>query len=475
MSSSWPVTISRLSAAWQSGATTPAAVLKRLLLLAADAAAADPPHRALIAVDEAAARGQADDSSRRFEQAEVRGPLEGIPIGIKDEVDVAGMPTRAGTAYLPADPVRDDASCVQRLRGAGAVVVGKTHQHELGLGATGVGPQARVPRNPHNPSRAPGGSSSGSAVAVALGLMPLCVGTDAGGSVRIPASLCGVFGLKPTYGRVSRRGDLNLNGSLGHVGAIANSVDALAAALRAMAGPDPADPVTSYAPASFEQAPALASPKGLRIGIDASQWQDASADVAARCDEALDALERAGATRCSVSIERVRHSRAVGYTIMGAEAAEFHRGWPQLYRTMGLDVRMILGLGARIRARDYVRALRVRDLLRASMASLFADLDVIALPTTLATAPLVRPEAEKSGELDDATTSALTGNTFLANVTGVPAISCPVGLDRDSLPVGLQLLGRAWDEASVLGVAGWLEREQVALVRRGKVSFDLLE
>jgi aspartyl-tRNA(Asn)/glutamyl-tRNA(Gln) amidotransferase subunit A len=475
MTAPWPITVATLRAAFTAGAVTPTEVVDRCLAFASQAQSLEPPHRAVHPLDEPGARKQSAQSTARFERGEALGLLDGVPIGVKDEVDVAGLPTRMGAAYLPSEPVKTDALCVERLRAAGAVVVGKTAQHELGLGATGVGPQAPAPRNPHGPDRIPGGSSSGSAVAVALGLSPLCVGTDAGGSIRIPASLCGIFGLKPTYGRVSRVGDANLNGSLGHVGALANSAEALAEAVRRMAGPDPRDPATLVAPSPFGAPRELSGLRGLRVGVVPALWKDASSPVAAACDLAVEALVRAGAERCELDVERIADARAIGYVIMGVEAAEYHRGWAQRFAgQMGLDVRIILGLGARIRGCDYVRVLRLRDLLRGSMARAFERVDFLAMPTTLTTAPPWSAAAEKTGELDDNVTGALTANTFLANVTGLPALTCPVGADSDGLPIGLQLVGPAWDEATLLGAAAWLEREQVAAVRRPKVSFDLL-
>ncbi len=470
----WPLPPTQLAAAYCERRQSPADVIERSLLLAEQAA--DAGHAFLIQADGEGARRSAAASAERYASGTPLGPLDGFPIAIKDEIDVAGLSTRYGTTYMPSCPVMSDAVAVKRLRDAGAVVIGKVHQHEFGLGVTGVGPQFPVPRNPHAPDRVPGGSSSGSAVGVASGIIPLSLGSDAGGSGRIPASLCGVFGFKPTYGRVPRTGDTGLNGSLGHMALIASSVAAIDHAMGVVSGKDPSDPATMHEAAPFESlGNAGMDLTGLTFGIDESMWRNAAPDVAKQAREVLRTLEGQGARLVDVAVRHGELTRQLGFLVLTAESAAQHRDDVRLYAAnMGWDARAVLAFGARITASDYIHAQRVRHELRLDVARVLSSVKAIIMPTTLITAPPIHADATESGEVDDDVTRGLTTNTFLANLTGHPAISCPIGCDRDGLPIGLQIVGDAWDDAGVLQIAAWLEREQIARVLRPRVSYDLV-
>lgn len=437
--------------------------LDRVLAALRDAAARTPAHAAVRDYNDEQARRAADAAAARYASGQSLGDFDGVPIVVKDEVDVAGLPTRAGTVYRPALPAPRDATAVARLRDAGAVIVGKSVQHELGIGATGITPhETRTPRNPHDPGRAPGGSSSGSAVAVALGAVPVAVASDGGGSVRIPASLCGVWGLKPTFGRIPNTGDDNLEGSLGHLGPIARSVEAMEKFLRVTAGDDGVCPVSRGTPdfdgAAIDAAKARGL-KGLRIGVDAQAWADADPTIGFICREALGELEKQGATLHDVSVPLGRHAAAIGFVTMTVEAARGHaEEYRQHREQMALDVRLALAIGGGLPAADYQHTRVLRQRLRREMAAVLGGVHLYATPTVAIAAPPVRERAEIAGEADQAVTNDLVRYTFLGNLTGLPALTAPVGVQGARMPVGLQLMARPWDEATLLAAAYGLER-----------------
>ena len=442
---------------------TPREHLDRVLAALRDAAARVPAHAAVRDYNDEQARRAADAATARYASGQALGVFDGIPMVVKDEVDVAGLPTRAGTVYRPAVPAARDATAVARLRDAGAVIVGKSVQHELGLGATGISPhEALTPRNPHDPRCAPGGSSSGSAVAVALGAVPVAVASDGGGSVRIPASLCGVWGLKPTFGRIPNTGDDNLDGTVGHLGPIARSVEAMEKFLRVTAGDDGRCPVSHGSPPLDLAALDGASSrdlKGLRIGVDPNEWADADPTIAFTCREALRTLEKQGAVLRDVTLPLGRHAGAIGFVTMVVESARGHAEEYRRHRDqMALDVRLTLAIGKQISAVEHQKAQLLRRRLRLQLAALLGEVDLYATPTVAISAPRVRHRAERAGEADQAVTNDLVRFTFLGNLTGLPALTAPVGVQGARMPVGLQLMARPWDEATLLAAAYGLER-----------------
>jgi len=452
--------------AYRSGRSSPTQVVQRLLQAVTASEQRTPPMRVFIALSEKDVLEQARHSTERVERGEARGPLEGVPIAIKDEIDVAGYPTTVGTSFLGSSPAQGDATVVARLRAAGALIVGKTNMHEVGLGVTGINPHHGSARNPYAPAHVTGGSSSGSAAAVAAGLCPAAVGADGGGSVRIPAALCGVAGLKPTFGRVSEAGAAPLCWSLAHIGPLCASVHDAALMLEVMSGPDPADPNTLGQPAlgaeSLEGGVA-----GLRIGWPASWVAQASEPVRRLCRTAVERLSGEGARVCELEIEHLDLHRVVQYLTIGVEMATAqyeHRRTHQ--RDYGADTRLLLEVASQVPAVDYLRAQRLRSQIRDAFARAFREVDLIATPATATTAPLLRAAAESAGESDDAVLENLTAFSFAANLTGLPALAVPVGY-LDGLPVGLQLMGSWWRERQLLRagivVEKHLERQRPAV------------
>ena len=425
-----------------------------------------------------ASRGEAEASAKRHREGKPRGPLDGVPFLVKDEFDVAGLPTTLGSPCESKENKLSDATPVARLRAAGAIFVGKTVLTEWGMSPLGQNPHTVMPHNAHHRGKLPGGSSTGSAVGVALGLSPLALGGDGGGSIRIPACLNGVFGIKPTFGRVSRAGD-GFVGSVAHAGPIAVSATDLAVALDAIAGSaDPLDPCTAWAPAPPDGgfgARLGAGVRGMRIGVPSGEWEDASAAVERAGRAALNALEREGAVLVPLKLPLAKNAAPIGYFTIGCDSfAACAEAWKNQRERIGDDVRLSYAVLEGIRAGEYLDAQRLRSALRLELARVLADVDVIALPTTATAAPDL-PDVDRFGTFSDPTAlDAMCRFAFLGNLTGLPAGTAPVGTDPEGLPVGLQIVGDAWREEVVIGVLAHLERIGVANALRPNLGVDLL-
>jgi aspartyl-tRNA(Asn)/glutamyl-tRNA(Gln) amidotransferase subunit A len=408
-----------------------------------------------VTADDARAAARAADEARSRGRA---GPLAGVPVAVKDLLAVRGVVRTNGTAACADDaPAIADAAVVARLRAAGAVVVGTTHLHELAFGPTGVNPMFGTPTNPWGAGRMPGGSSSGSGAAVAAGLVPVALGTDTGGSIRVPSSFCGLSGLKPTFGRVSRAGLTPLAWSLDHIGPIARTVRDLAFVLQVLAGHDPADAASARVPVA-DYAAALDRPaRSLRVGVP-RDFVDAviDADVAGAFDEALGELRRAGAVTVDVAIPTLALSTSMLGAVILAEAASAHGALlARAGDRLGLETRVYLELGKTVTARQYLAAQRLRTQLHAEMRDVLTTVDVLVTPTT----PLPAPRIE---ELGTDTASGLVERicrlTGPFNLSGLPALSVPCGFSRDGLPIGLQLVGRPFAEADLLAAGESYQR-----------------
>ena len=334
-----------------------------------------------------------------------------------------------------------------------------------------------MPRNPHAVDCIAGGSSTGSGVAVATGLVPFAIGAGGGGAIRLPSALNGVFGIKPTWGRVSRHGDSS-TGSVAHLGPIASSPLDLARVLEAIGAPDARDPQTDGAPpippGSLERALGRGV-KGLRVGIAEREWRDASRVVAKTCEDALQALEQAGAKLVPVQIPLARFAPAIGYVTIGVEVLVALRAeWRDHGGEMSRDLQVSFAALQTLSGVDFVDAMRLRAGLRRQAQAAFAEVDLLALPSTAATATSVTDAEMASGFVDPTALDAVCRFMFLGNLTGLPAASVPVGRDARGLPIGLQLVGDAWDEATILAAAAHLERLGVAKAERPLAAVDVL-
>ncbi|MFD6433710.1 amidase [Streptomyces venezuelae] len=380
------------------------------------------------------------------------GPLHGIPVALKDLIDVAGVATTASSRVRADHPVAAaDSAVAARLAAAGTALVGKTHTHEFAYGLTT--PQTG---NAWDPGRVAGGSSGGSAVAVAAAAATFALGTDTGGSIRVPAALNGVVGLKPTYGLVPRHGVTSLSWSLDHVGPLTRTVEDAALVMSVLAGHDPRDPASLPTPSGVDYRPLPgADLTGVRVGVPRNYYfehVDPEIELAVR--GAVKQLEALGATLVEVEIPMTRYVQATQWGLMVPEATAYHeqtlRSAPEQY---GADIRVLLEAGALMSAGDYLRAQRARTLMRQAWLRMLDEVDVVAAPTVPVTA--VRTGQEVIVWPDGTSESVSDAYVRLsspADITGVPALSVPVGRDAAGMPIGMQLLGRPLDEAMVLRV-----------------------
>lgn len=401
---------------------------------------------AFITVTGESALAAAREAEAAIARGEYRGALHGIPIAIKDIFATQGVRTTAGSRILADWVPEHDATVVARLRATGAVFLGKVNLHEFAYGVTNVNPHYGPTRNPWDTERIPGGSSGGSGAAVAAGLCLGAIGSDTGGSIRIPSSLCGIVGLKPTYGRVSRHGVVPLSWSLDHVGPMTRTVEDAALMLSAMAGHDAQDAASASEPVPDYPAALMGDIHGLRVGIPRAHFFEGVDDAVLVCvEEAIRTLGEIGAKVEEISIPSVAQASAAASAILWSEATTYHylnlKSRPQDY---GDDVRVRLEAGLGYLALHYIQAQRVRSLFRQELTGIFQEVDVLATPTT-PTAALKIGEAPA-----DRARSSLTRFTSPFNLAGLPALSVPCGFTLEGLPVGLQIVGRAFDEVTVL-------------------------
>jgi aspartyl-tRNA(Asn)/glutamyl-tRNA(Gln) amidotransferase subunit A len=387
-----------------------------------------------------------------------RGPLHGVPISLKDNIYTAGIRTTAGSKILRGFIPKEDAAVVAQLKDAGAVLLGKTNMHEFAYGVTSNNPQYGPVRNPWDLTRIPGGSSGGSAAAVAAGLCYGSIGTDTGGSIRIPAALCGVAGLKPTWGRISCEGVVPLSPLLDCTGPLARNVRDLAiltGAIFVRVGREPnfANPSTLRA-----------DPKKFCLGLPRQMFFDAlSPEVRTAFDSALRDLCRLGMKTADISIPLLDKTEEAGNQIAWAEATLFHRQqgyFPARAADYGDDVRSRLEMGTKVSAVDFLQALEIQKqfVQQLHLALAEADVDAIVVPTTPIEAPLLNQETSRIGAHDYPTRALLLRLNRPANLAGTPSLSVPCGFTRAGLPIGLQIMGGVSSENVLLRIANAFER-----------------
>jgi len=373
-------------------------------------------------------------------------PLLGMPIALKDLFETAGIRTTAGSKFFADYVPAEDAQVVQKLKLAGCVVLGKTNTHEIALGVTGVNPHFGAVKNPWDVKRVPGGSSSGSAAAVAAGVCLAALGTDTGGSIRIPASLCGVVGLKPTYGRVSTRGVIPLSWNLDHVGPLTRTVRDAGIMLAAMAGYDPLDPASVNMPVEDYLAHLEEGVRGRRVALACGKYVEASdPQVLAGVAEAARVFTDLGAEVRNEDMSWLADLALANGRMIPADGAAFHRERLREHPDwFGADVRQRLEAGAALTSSEYSLARRTQVEGRRRFEQFFDEFDILLLPTT----PIPAPPIEGTEAVEAA--RRLTRFTAPFNLAGLPALSIPCGLTGDGLPIGLQIVSRHWGEAKLL-------------------------
>ena len=397
----------------------------------------DPTLGAFVTLDREGAARQAAVADEQWAGG-TAGPLCGVPLSVKDIIDVAGLPTGCGT---PGDhpPAQTDAAVVRRLRQAGAVVLGKVHLHELALGITGENPRLGTPKNPRDRSRLPGGSSSGSAVSVAAGMVPLSVGTDTGGSVRVPAALCGVVGFKPGFDTLPCEGVHPLARSMDHVGLLAPTVEDIQLTMAALTGDSPRSP---------------GAERRARIALLRPLHLEAERSVREAVERALELAGVAGVAEAEpVELDELGEAAAIYRTILLGEAVAVH----QDPGSFGGDVRALLEEGASITAAELERARERRERFSAACEARLAGFDCLATPTTLVPAPPIGARVVEVDGRSLPVREALVRCTSPFSMVGLPALSLPCGRAA-GLPVGLQLVGRRAGEGQLLALAARIQQ-----------------
>ena len=462
-----------LAAAVRSGERSARSAVEEAL---ATMAASDGGLHAFVCVTADEARRAADDVDRAVADGQDPGPLAGVPVALKDNLCTRGVPTTCSSRILEGWRPPYDATVVTRLRRAGAVVVGKTNMDEFAMGSSTENSSSGPTRNPKDTSRVPGGSSGGSAAAVAAGMVPLSLGSDTGGSIRQPAALCGVVGMKPTYGAVSRYGLVAFASSLDQIGPFATTVDDAALLFTVIAGHDPADSTSLAEPVEIPPQALGAGVAGVRVGLCPDLFEGASPDVVRRVRQAAEALAAAGALVEEVAVPELGYGLSAYYLIAPAEASSnlarydgvrygLRVGAPDVAamntatRTAGfgdeVKRRIMLGtyaLSAGYYDAYYGQAQRVRTLVIEAFARAYARVDVLLGATTPSTAFPI-------GDRVDDPMAMYRSDLFTvpSNLAGHPAVSVPFGTGDDGLPVGVQVLAPALGEAVMLQVAAALE------------------
>ncbi len=391
-------------------------------------------------------------AERRYRAGDAR-LLEGLPFGLKDIIATAGVRTTGGSTiygdYIPAE----SATCVARLEAAGALLLAKLQTIQF---AFGDNPHYGPTRNPWNLEHSPGASSAGSGAALAARELPLALGSDTGGSIRMPAAFCGVTGLKPTYGRIPRTGVMAQSWTLDHIGPMTRSAEDAALMLAAMGGHDPADPTSAHAPAGRYVEALAEGVDGLRIGVPANYFFDVcSRDVEAATRAAVQALADAGATIVEVELPHAHLADAIGWTIMYAEFASLHEVTLDRLADYGEDSmsQQLLANAQFVSAQDYLRALRTRHLLQLDFEAVFAQADVVITPGNVSVAPRLDAAGLAIDGVAHPWVPTIARTTLIFNLVGVPVVSVPSGFDAAGLPTGIQIAARPYDEETCLRVA----------------------
>ncbi len=446
-------TIRDFALAYQQDHLSPSDVAENVIQAIEQSRQTSPAMNAFIASDPDDIRRQAQISTENIRKGQKRSLLEGIPVAVKDEIDMLPYPTTVGTKFLGAQKAKKDSRVVARLRESGAMLVGKTNMHEIGISATGENTHHGRIANPYDLRRDTGGSSNGSGAAVAAGMVPAAIGADGGGSIRIPASLCGVVGLKPTFGRVSEAGAAPLCWSVAHIGPLAASVEDTVLIYQVIAGPDPDEPLSLQQPPLTVDGWNTPDLKGVRLGVYEEWFRHASPEVVKKNEAMLAEFEKAGARVVNITIPELNSMRVAHAVTILSEMAASMQNYQDHWLEFSPSTRLSLVIGQVMSAHDYMQAQRMRTRALQIFAKVLDEVDVILTPTTALSAPIVPAEAYSKGWSDLGTDTEMMRYVFPGNLTGLPAISFPVGYDSNGMPVGMQAMGRAWEEHLLLRVA----------------------
>ena len=439
------ITAYQLTEAYRSGEATPTEIVRTIL---SNISKSDYIFTS-VKTDEVIK--QAEESTERWLAGTSLGELDGIPVAVKECIAMTGHPTRCGTK-MDFGPFSANSVLVNKLVKSGAIIIGQTNMHEIGIGVSGLNPFNGTPRNPYDNNRVTGGSSSGPAAAVSRGFIPFAVGTDGGGSIRIPAALCGVVGLKPTWGRVSGKGSAQDCWSVAHTGPIGATVGDCALLYTAIAGSETPQPEPTL------KGTTDLNLAGVKIGIYDPWFQDADKEIVASCRTALTHLEEAGTEIIQVDIPELELVQPVHLvTIVSEMATSQEKQLAKNPRVYGAETRAKLQLSRHLRPDDYLHAQRLRTRICGHFDDALTNCDVIITPSTASTATPIHKSALSHGEMDIGMTEKMMRFMQIPNLNGYPAISVPAGYDSNGLPIGLQIIGDAWQEALLFRIAAVVE------------------
>ena len=449
------LTISEIAPMIQGRAVSPVDLAEAAL---AEAERQQPTLNSFITIMREQAMAQAEQAEDELSRGEYRGPLHGIPIGIKDNIATGGIKTTLGTKVLRDNVPDEDAEVVRRIREAGGIILGKENLEEFAAGATSNNPHYGAVHNPWGLDHIPGGSSGGGGANVAAGVTFASLGTDLGGSVRLPGAFCGVVGLKQTFGRVSQRGLLVTSFNGDHIGPMTRSVRDSALVLQAIAGYDPLDPSTAPVPVDDYALMLERGIQGLTMGIPSNHYFDLlDPDVEVAVRRAIAALEELGVESREVSLPSMQYAGALRFAAM-ADSVVTHEpyiassredyGPDTLYRTLA---------GQFVLGRDYSKAMKVQRIIKDEQARVLQDVDFLVTPTTPMPAPRIDAETISVEGMAQKVRGPGSGhvsrNTSPQNATGFPAITVPCGFSELGLPIGLQFIARPWEEGNLFRIA----------------------
>ena len=428
----------------------------------------EPQLNAFLEVFTEGALAQAREAEAEIRSGSYKGPLHGITIALKDLIDVEGTVTTGGSTVLKDNMATSDATVTRLLKEAGSIIIGKAALVEFAMGATGVNPHYGPSHNPWNIDRICCGSSMGSAAAVAGGLSVGALGSDTGGSIRMPAAVTGIAGLKPTYGRISRAGVLDLSWSCDHVGPMTRTVADCAHMMNVLAGYDPADPASSQQPVPDFTSELERGFKGLRVGVPKEFFfDDVDPEIEAAVRAGIDLMEREGASVEEVSMPWVALGRTINSGLLVAEAAAVHRSVIQTRAAeLSPAIRARLESAIIVPAVDYIDTQRARRKFIEQMDDAMSDLDVLITPSVPIQTPTIAECTPPPGSADAPGGGALTQFTGVFDTTGQPSLSMNCGFTKDGMPIGMMINGRAFDEVSVLRAGAAFERAAGLLERR---------
>ncbi|KAM9964886.1 hypothetical protein ACTFIW_004678 [Dictyostelium discoideum] len=429
-----------------------------------------PPLKAFIKILEDDIKSQAMASAERWKSGSPLSLIDGVPISLKDELDQIGYYTTCGTTFLEKvfpNVKTEDSSVAKMLRQQGAILVGKNNMHEIGISTLGYNTHFGFTRNPYNLNHYPGGSSSGSASSVSAGLNPLSIGCDGGGSIRVPASLCGVVGLKPTFARVSHGGIFDLCWSVGHVGPIGSSVIDTAIGYACIAGSDPADHQSVLAEQyggkptvpMFTEIPLIQPLKGLKIGVFYDWINDCNIEFKDSTYKCIEILKEQGAEIIEIEISNLLVTRLSQGAIILSEMNSSMKRFKNYSNELQYDSRISLSIGNILPTSDYLQANKIRTYCIEQFTEIFKGVDLIVTPTNAIAAPEIEKSVLSMGESNFGSVGELMKYVFVGNITGIPGITVPVGLTKDkNLPIGFQIMAKWWQEDLLLYTSYVLEK-----------------